>query len=70
MTMYHSANIEGPSDLYAQLLEVVSGKRGFVPLSKKHAKSAGIAWSFVESSAQILGLKILRHGNFGYEICR
>jgi hypothetical protein len=63
-------NLQGPSDVYSQMLEVVSKKRGFVSVSKKHLKSINVSWSFVEKSAEILGLQILRHGNFGYEICR
>ncbi len=61
---------QGASDIYNQMLEVLSGERGFVAVNKKHLKSINVAWSFVEKSAEILGLQIIKHGNFGFEICR
>lgn len=55
-----------PSDFYAQLLAVKEGKRGFVGISKKHAKACGFAWDFVEASCAMLGLKLAPHGRYGY----
>lgn len=65
--------IQGPSDLYDQMLEVKNGRpdggtRGFTHITKKQAKSCGIEWSFVEMSCQILGLKLQRHASLGYSI--
>ena len=75
MTRATNPSIEGSSDLYQQMLEVkngtpTGGTRGFTYISKKQCGELGIAWSFVENSAQLLGLAIERHARLGYMICR
>ena len=65
----------GPSDLYGLMLEVKNGMangciRGCTWITKKQAKQVGIEWSFVEQSAQILGLKLERHARYGYMISK
>lgn len=55
-----------PTDLYAQLLQIKTGGRGCLSISKKHAKASGITWSFVEQSCSILNLKLVRDGQWGY----
>jgi hypothetical protein len=59
-----------PSDIYAQMLEVKTGSRGCMTLTKKDAKAGGVAWSFVESAVSILGLKIVREGRWGFLVSR
>lgn len=59
-----------PSDIYAQMLEVKSGARGCMTLTKKDAKAGRVAWSFVESAASILGLKVDRDGRWGYLVSK
>ena len=64
------------SDIYSEMLEVafgikdlqgnITGIRGYSKITKKAAKEAGVAWSFVENSAKILGLTIAPHGRYGY----
>lgn len=68
-------SIKGASDLYNEMLEVKNGMpngciRGFTSITKKQAKEIGIKWSFVENSAAILGLKIEKHGKYGYSISK
>lgn len=65
--------VNGPADLYDQMLEVKNGrpdggKRGFTHITKKQAKAWGIEWSFVEQACQILGLNLHRHARLGYSI--
>lgn len=65
--------VNGPTDLYDQMLEVKNGRpgggtRGFTHITKKQAKSCGIEWVFVECACQILGLKLERHAHLGYSI--
>lgn len=72
--MNANIKLEGPSDLYAALLEVKNGRadggtRGCVQLTKAAAKAAGIPWDFVVSSVEILGLKMSnRSGRHGHII--
>lgn len=58
--------IQGATDLYEQMLAVQSGKFLCGAITKAHAKSVGIDWSFVEKSAALLGLKLFRDGSHGY----
>jgi hypothetical protein len=66
----NNSNIKGASDLYEQLIEVKNGSRGCVVFSKKQAKELRMTWSFVEKSAQVLGLVISKAGQYGYNIGR
>ena len=71
MQVQVSANVEvNPSSIYAAMLEVKAndGRRGCFIIKKSECKSANVAWSFVESSAAILGLRIERNGVWGYVI--
>ena len=68
-------NLQGPADLYAAMLTVKNGfadgqtTLGCYTITKAQAKRAGIDWSFVVSSAQLLGLKLEnRHGRTGHMI--
>lgn len=68
-----NSEIKGASDLYNLMLEVKNGRpqggtRGCIIFSKKQAKQLGIEWSFVENSATLLGLKVVRDGRWGYNI--
>ena len=68
-------NVQGPADLYDQMLEVKNGCangmiRGCTWLTKKQAKAVGIKWDFVEQSAALLGLQVKRHGSDGYLISK
>jgi hypothetical protein len=60
--------INGPDDLYQQILRVKNCPNTFTYISKKQAKECNIPWSFVENSCQILGMKLERNGKFGYVI--
>jgi|APGre2960657404_1045060.scaffolds.fasta_scaffold188526_2 hypothetical protein len=71
----NNSKIEGPTDLYELMLEVKNGMangciRGCTWITKKQAKQVGIKWSFVEQSAEILGLSLKRHGKIGYMISK
>ena len=75
--LIRAEKLAGPSDLYAAMLTVKNGfgngvtKLGCYVLTKKQAKNAGIEWSFVEQSAQILGLSITnRAGKYGHSIIK
>lgn len=73
MTNFAISNItaDNVTDLYAQLLQVKSGRRGSLQITKKHAKANGIEWSFVENSCEILGLKLTKdNGRIGYTATR
>jgi len=75
MTRATNPHIKGASDLYTEMLEVKNGTpeggtRGFTYISKKQCGELGIAWSFVENSAEMLGLVIERHARLGYMISR
>lgn len=70
------SNLQGPADLYEQLLALKNGfangcTLGCYSITKKQAKAAGIDWTFVVSSVEILGLKMEnRHGMHGHIISR
>jgi hypothetical protein len=75
--MIQSQNLQGPSDLYAAMLTVKNGfangqtALGCYTITKAQAKRAGIDWSFVVSSAQLLGLKLEnRHGRHGHMVSK
>lgn len=57
-----------PSDLYAAMLEVKNGKRGWLSVSKKMIRASGIEWAFVENSAAVLGLQLKQHGRHGWTV--
>jgi hypothetical protein len=58
------SEIKGPSDLYAMMVEVAEGKHdrpefsGSIRVTKKLAKKWGVTWSFIEKSAEVLGLEV------------
>lgn len=66
--------IGGASDLYFELERVSKAERkvgGSIPcvhITKKQCKDLKIDWDFVEKSAQILGLEIVRAASCGYSI--
>jgi hypothetical protein len=70
----HAADLQGPADLYDQLLAIKNGfadgsKLGHYSITKQQAKAAGIPWTCVTGSCEILGLKIVnRHGRRGHAI--
>jgi hypothetical protein len=66
----HNMKTTNPSELYEQMLEVKSGKRGWVGVSKTAMRNSGIEWSFVEASCKILGLQLQPHGRHGYTATR
>ena len=57
-----------PSDIYAQMLEIKDGRRGCMTVTKKDAKKVGVAWSFIENAALILGMEVRQNGRLGYLI--
>ena len=67
--------LQGPVDLYRALLTIkhgfANGKStlGCYAITKAEAKRAGIEWSFVINSVEVLGLKIENcHGRHGHMI--
>ena len=67
--------LQGPVDLYRVLLTIKNGfangkaTLGCYAITKAEAKRAGIKWSFVINSVEVLGLKIEnRHGRHGHMI--
>ena len=75
--MIQSQNLQGPADLYAAMLTVKNGfangqtTLGCYTITKAQAKRAGIDWSFVVSSAQLLGLKLEnKHGRHGHMVSK
>jgi hypothetical protein len=52
------------------MLQIKSGKRGCMTLTKKEAKAANLDWSFVENAASILGLKVQKNGRWGFLVSR
>jgi hypothetical protein len=62
--------IEGPADLYNQMVEIKAGKRGFTYITKKQARECKIKWSFVEQSAELLELCVRDYGPRGVHITR
>ena len=65
-----SNQASNPTDLYAQLLEVKDGKRGWAKVSKGQIKANGMQWSFVVNACGILGLKLAQHGRHGWTATR
>lgn len=69
-----AANLQGPADLYSQLLALKNGfsnggTLGHYSITKAQAKTAGITWEFVVASCEVLGLKLdSRHGRHGHSI--
>ena len=75
--MVQPQNLQGPADLYAAMLTVKNGfangktTLGCYTITKAQAKRAGIEWSFVVSSAQVLGLKLEnKHGRYGHMVSK
>ena len=75
--MIRAQNLRGPGDLYSAFLTVKNGfangqtTLGCYSFTKKEIKAAGIDWSFVVSSAEILGLKLEnRHGRHGHSVSK
>lgn len=73
--LIRAADLQGPCDLYAALLTVKNGfangasKLGCYCFTKTEIKRAGIAWSFVVQSCELLGLKLEnRHGRRGHMV--
>ena len=63
--------IEGAADLYEMMVELnknIINMKAF-PLRKNDAKNANIKWSFVEESAKLLNLKVIKSGS-GYLIAK
>jgi hypothetical protein len=70
-------NLQGPAALYEQLLALKTGfTNGALPpghysITKAQAKAAGIEWSFVVQSVEVLGLQMSnRHSRYGHSISR
>lgn len=62
--------IQGPADLYEAMVEMKNTDNiKAIPFRKSQAKEAGIEWAFVEESAKLLGLKLVRSG-CGYLITK
>jgi len=68
------SSLQGPADLYEQLLALKNGfsngsTLGHYSITKAQAKAAGITWEFVVASCEVLGLKLEnRHGCHGHSI--
>lgn len=49
-----------------ELKEVASGKRGWADASKTRAKDMNLQHGSLTVMAQVMGLKVVRHGKYGY----
>ena len=55
--------IQGPADLYEAMVTMRNTENvNAMPFRKSQAKEAGIDWKFVEESAKLLGLQLVRSG--------
>ena len=70
-------DLSGPTDFYRALLTVKNGfangltKLGCYCFTKAEVKRAGIEWSFVVQSCEVLGLKLEnRHGRRGHMVSK
>ena len=56
--------------LVTEIQEVARGKRGWADLSKARAKRLGIAHANLTVAAEAIGLRVERHGRYGYVASR
>ncbi|MCE2659535.1 MAG: hypothetical protein LW854_15045 [Rubrivivax sp.] len=70
-----ASDLRGPADFYQVLLTVKNGfgngvsKLGSYSFTKADIKRAGIDWTFVPASCEVLGLKLEnRHGRRGHSV--